>query len=240
MVIDVHETNDYKRGIKDGIPIFLGYLAVSFSFGIQAKKMGLDLAQSGILSASNVTSAGQFAGLTMMFSGATLLELAIAQLIINSRYILMSGALSQKISTDESLLNRLVMAHGITDEIFALSIAEVDVLKPVYFYGLMTSAIPGWIIGTILGVLSGNLLPEPLLDALGIALYGMLIAIIIPPAKKNRIIAGLVITSMASSYLFTKLPLLKTLSPAMIIIILTIVITSISAYFFPIPEVDNE
>ena len=214
--------------------------SVSYTHLDVYKRQGLDLAQSGILSASNVTSAGQFAGLKMMFSGATLLELAIAQLIINSRYILMSGALSQKISTDESMLNRLVMAHGITDEIFALSIAEVGVLKPVYFYGLMTSAIPGWILGTILGVISGNLLPEPMLDALGIALYGMLIAIIIPPAKQNRTIAALVIISMVSSYLFTKLPVLNTLSPAMIIIILTIVITSIAAYFFPIPEADHE
>lgn len=234
------DLNLYKIGIKDGIPIMLGYLAVSFSFGIQANKLGLNFFQSGVLSLSNVTSAGQFAGLTMMFSGATLLEIAITQLIINSRYLLMSGALSQKISPDEGLFKRMLMAHGITDEIFALSVAEPGVLKPMYSYGLMTSAIPGWVLGTILGVVSGDLLPAPLLDALGIALYGMLIAIIIPPAKTNKVLAGLVIISMISSYLFTVLPVLKSVTPGMVIIILTVIITSIAAYYFPIKEAGDE
>ena len=230
----------YKNGLRDGIPIFIGYLAVSFSFGIQAKKFGLSVLESGFLSLSNLTSAGQFAGLTMMFGGATFLEIAISQIIINSRYLLMSGALSQKISPDESLPSRLLMAHGITDEMFAMAISEPSTLSPYYYYGLMSAAIPGWVMGTVLGVLAGDLLPAPIIDALGIALYGMLIAVIIPPAKNNKVVASLIIVSMTLSYAVDNIPMIKEISPSMMIIILTIIITTIAAYFFPIEEVDHE
>ncbi len=230
----------YNNGLRDGIPIFIGYLAVSFSFGIQAKKFGLTVLESGFLSLSNLTSAGQFAGLTMMFGGATLLEIAISQLIINSRYLLMSGALSQKLSPDESLPKRLLMAHGITDEMFAMSISEPNTLSPFYHYGLMSAAIPGWVMGTVLGVLAGDLLPTSIIDALGIALYGMLIAVIVPPAKNNKVVASLIIISMILSYVVNNIPILKNISPSMMIIILTIIITTIASYFFPVEEANHE
>ncbi len=230
----------YKEGVRDGFPIFLGYLAVSFSFGIQAKKLGMNAFQAGFMSLSNVTSAGQFSGLTLIFAGTTLVELALTQFIINSRYMLMSSALSQRIHSDQPLHTRMLMAFGVTDEVFALSIAQEGILDPVYTYGLMSSAIPGWVSGTVLGVLSGSLLPTRVLDALGLALYGMLIAIIVPPAKESKILAFFILLSMASHYCFTKAPGLRELSGGVTIIILTMILTSVAALLFPREETDDE
>ncbi|MDO5717343.1 MAG: AzlC family ABC transporter permease [Tissierellia bacterium] len=223
----------YGRGIRDGIPIFLGYMAVSFSFGIQAKKMGMSLFDASILSLTNLTSAGQFSGLTLIYASSTIIEIAITQLIINSRYLLMSSALSQKLSPEENLSSRLIMAHGVTDEIFGISISQKGMIKPSYVYGLMSAAIPGWVLGTALGVISGDLLPVKALDALSMALYGMLIAIIIPPAKKDKILSGIIIISMLSSYLFERLEYLKSIPKGASIIILTVLITTAAAVFFP-------
>ena len=230
----------FIQGMKDGFPIFLGYLAVSFTFGIQADLAGLSLFQSGLLSLTNVTSAGQFAGLTSIKSGALVLEVILTQFIINSRYMLMSSALSQKISPDIPFYKRALMAMGVTDEIFGLSVTFPGTLAPHYTYGLMASAIPGWVLGTVLGAISGTLLPDRGLSALSIALYGMLIAIIIPPSRTNKVILGLIVISMTTSFLFTYLPLLRNLSPEIRMILLTLIITSIAAYAFPVKEEDYE
>ena len=226
----------YLKGIKDGMPIFMGYLAVSFTFGIQARMQGLTVFQSGLLSWTNVTSAGQFAGLTSIATQAALLEVIFTQFMINSRYMLMSSALSQKISPATPFYKRALMAAGVTDEVFGLSIAYPGELKPIYTYGLMTSAIPGWVLGTVLGVISGNFLPTRALSALSIALYGMLIAVIIPPSKKQNLLKGIIAISMISSFLFSVLPVLKEISAGLRLILLTLVITSAAAYFFPIKE----
>lgn len=226
----------YLKGIKDGMPIFMGYLAVSFTFGIQARMQGLTVFQSGLLSWTNVTSAGQFAGLTSMATQAALLEVIFTQFMINSRYMLMSSALSQKISPATPFYKRTLMAAGVTDEVFGLSIAYPGELKPIYTYGLMTSAIPGWVLGTVLGVISGNFLPTRALSALSIALYGMLIAVIVPPSKKQNLLKGIIGISMISSFLFSVLPVLKEISAGLRLILLTLVITSAAAYFFPIKE----
>lgn len=226
----------YLKGIKDGMPIFMGYLAVSFTFGIQARMQGLTVFQSGLLSWTNVTSAGQFAGLTSMATQAALLEVIFTQFMINSRYMLMSSALSQKISPATPFYKRALMAAGVTDEVFGLSIAYPGELKPIYTYGLMTSAIPGWVLGTVLGVISGNFLPTRALSALSIALYGMLIAVIVPPSKKQNLLKGIIGISMISSFLFSVLPVLKEISAGLRLILLTLVITSAAAYFFPIKE----
>lgn len=193
-----------------------------------------------LMSATNLTSAGQFAALNIIANGSTYFEMAITQLIINLRYCLMSSALSQKLSSKIPYWHRFVMSFGITDEIFGVSICVEDKLSPFYSYGLMTAAIPGWTFGTFLGIMSGSLLPEGVISALSVALYGMFIAVIIPPARKSKIIAGIVIISMISSFAFAKLPILKNITSGFRIIILTVIIAGVAAVLFPIEEKQGE
>lgn len=226
----------WKRGLQDGIPIALGYLAVSFTFGIAAKEAGITVLEAVIMSATNLTSAGQFAALGLIKVSSGYLEMAVTQLIINLRYSLMSCVLSQKISKDTGFIHRFFIATGITDEIFGLSASAEGKLNPYYTYGVISVAVPGWTLGTLLGILSGNLLPGRILSALNVALYGMFIAVIIPPAKNNKIIAVLISISMLLSLMFTKLPLLKLISPGFRIIILTLLIAGVAAILFPVEE----
>ena len=193
-----------------------------------------------LMSATNLTSAGQFAALNIIANGSTYFEMAITQLIINLRYCLMSSALSQKLSSKIPYWHRFVMSFGITDEIFGVSICVEDKLSPFYSYGLMTVAIPGWTFGTFLGIMSGSLLPEGVISALSVALYGMFIAVIIPPARKSKIIAGIVIISMISSFAFAKLPILKNITSGFRIIILTVIIAGVAAVLFPIEKKQGE
>lgn len=193
-----------------------------------------------LMSATNLTSAGQFAALNIIANGSTYFEMAITQLIINLRYCLMSSALSQKLSSKIPYWHRFVMSFGITDEIFGVSICVEDELSPFYSYGLMTAAIPGWTFGTFLGIMSGSLLPEGVISALSVALYGMFIAVIIPPARKSKIIAGIVIISMISSFAFAKLPILKNITSGFRIIILTVIIAGVAAVLFPIEKKQGE
>lgn len=193
-----------------------------------------------LMSATNLTSAGQFAALNIIANGSTYFEMAITQLIINLRYCLMSSALSQKLSSKIPYWHRFVMSFGITDEIFGVSICVEDKLSPFYSYGLMTAAILGWTFGTFLGIMSGSLLPEGVISALSVALYGMFIAVIIPPARKSKIIAGIVIISMISSFAFAKLPILKNITSGFRIIILTVIIAGVAAVLFPIEEKQGE
>ena len=222
----------WQRGVIDGIPISLGYLAVSFTFGIIAKQAGLTPFQSVLMSVTNFTSAGQFAGLTLISASAAFLEMAVTQLIINSRYILMSFTLSQKINRKTSLFHRMVMAFGISDEIFGVSMAVNGPLNPYYTYGLMSIALPGWAIGTFFGVVSGDILPSRMISALSIALYGMLLAVIIPPAKGNKILSALIVVSMMTSLLFTRLSFLHMISSGVKIILLTILIAGMPQHYF--------
>ncbi|WP_458413355.1 AzlC family ABC transporter permease [Schinkia sp. CFF1] len=227
---------EWRRGFKDGIPIALGYLAVSFTFGIIAKQAGLNPFEAVFMSATNLTSAGQFAGLSLIATTATVMEIAITQLIINSRYILMSFAFSQKIDPNTSLFHRMMMAYGITDEIFGAAMATKGKLNPYYTYGLVSVAMPGWALGTFLGVVSGNLLPDRIISALCIALYAMLLAVIIPPAKGNKLLSGIILVSMTASLLFAKLPSLHSISSGVKIILLTIIIAGAAAVLFPVKE----
>ncbi|NLZ47227.1 MAG: AzlC family ABC transporter permease [Clostridiales bacterium] len=228
----------WKRGLCDGIPIALGYLAVSFTFGIAAKEAGITVLQAVIMSATNLTSAGQFAALGLIRVSAGYFEMAITQLIINLRYSLMSCVLCQKLSNKTAFIHRFFVATGVTDEIFGISAHFEGKLNPYYTYGVISVAVPGWTLGTFLGVLSGNLIPDRILSALSVALYGMFLAVIIPPAKENKIIAGIILISMLLSLIFTKLPLLKLISPGFKIIILTVVIAGIAAILFPVEEGD--
>ena len=142
----------YKKGLRDGIPIALGYFAVSFTLGIAAKKAGITAFQATLMSLTNSTSAGEFAAISAICAGSTYLEMAVMQAVINLRYLLMSCALSQKIDTKVGMLHRLIMGGGITDEIFGISVSVPDKLNPFYMYGAMSIAIPAWASGTCLGV----------------------------------------------------------------------------------------
>ena len=230
----------YKRGIKDAMPVFFGYLAVSFAFGITAKSLNVSSLGTVLMSAANFTSAGQFAAVGGIAAGIGYFELALTQLVINLRYCLMSSALSQKISLRAPFFHRFFMAFGNTDEVFALAVSFEGELQPAYYYGLMTAALPGWVGGTALGVFAGDFLPARLLSALGVALYAMFIAIIIPPAKKNKVVAGVVLVSMAASFAFAKLPLLSDVSSGFKIIILTVLLSALAAVLFPIKTEESK
>lgn len=229
-------STEYTSGIKDGIPIFLGYLAVSFAFGIQASKIGLTVFQAGLMSFTNFTSTGQFASLTIIAAGGTIGELAFSQFVINLRYLLMSCTLSQKLKDNTPFYHRFPVAFGISDEIFAASVTKSGELSPFYSYGLMSAAITGWTLGTVLGVVSGDFLPGNIISALGIAIYGMFVAIIIPQTKKEKSVLSVVISAMIMSCLMYYIPYLSEISAGFRIIIITIVISVIAALLFPVKE----
>jgi len=225
----------YFTGIKDGIPIGLGYFAVSFTFGIMAANTGLSPWQAIVMSLTNLTSAGQFAGLGIIKAGASLGEMALAQLVINLRYSLMSCSLSQKFKEDTPFYHRFLIGYGVTDEVFGVSVCKSGKLDPRYCYGLMSAAVPGWTLGTAFGAVSGGLLPDRLLSALSVGLYGMFVAIIVPPARDNRTLALVIAASMILSLLFSCLPGLHMISSGMRLIILTVVIAGAAAFLFPFP-----
>ena len=232
----LNQIDCFKKGLKAGVPIATGYLAVSFTLGIAAKKVGMNTFQATLMSFLNLTSAGEFAAIGLIGTGASYLEMAITQFIINIRYFLMSCALSQKLEKNLPFFHRFFLAFGITDEIFGLSVSVSGKLNPYYTYGMMTLAIPGWALGTCLGVITGNALSPRILSAFSVALYGMFLAVIVPPMRKNKILAGIVIISMFMSGLFSKLPIIKNMSSGFQIIILTILIAGIAAILFPIQE----
>lgn len=234
-----NKITEWKEGLRDGIPIGLGYLAVSFTFGIAAKNAGLGPLEALVMSCTNFTSAGQFAGLSLISISASYLEMAVTQLIINLRYCLMSCSLSQKLGPETGLLHRFVIAFGNSDEVFGVSVCRLGKLSPFYTYGLMSAAVPGWGLGTLLGILSGSILPVRIIRGLSIALYCMFIAVIMPPAKKSKIILCTVLVSMVMSLLFSLLPILKEISAGFKIIILTLLIAGAAAYFFPIKEEES-
>lgn len=223
-----------RQGMTDGIPIALGYMAVSFTFGIMAKNAGLTAFQAVLLSLTNLTSAGQFAGLGIIIASSGYIEMAFTQLVINLRYCLMSCALSQKLENHTPFFHRFFIAYGNTDEIFGICSCKEGKLNPFYNYGVIAVAAPGWAFGTFLGVISGSILPGRVLSALGVALYGMFIAVIIPPSKTSRIIAGVVLVSMGASLIFAWLPLLNQISSGFRIILLTLLIAGGAAALFPV------
>ena len=224
----------FLKGLRDGIPIGLGYFAVSFTFGMKAVSGGLTIAQAALISLTNLTSAGQFAGLDIILAMGSFWEMALTQLIINLRYCLMSFSLSQKLVAGTGIGHRMGVAFGITDEIFGVSASQPGKIHPYYSYGCMCVAIPGWTLGTIAGGISGSLLPEFLISALGIAIYGMFLAVIIPPARKNRAVLLVVAASMAMSWLFSVVPLLKRVSSGFVIIITTVIVSGIAALLAPV------
>ncbi len=231
----------FKNGFKNGIPIFLGYLAVSFTFGIAARNAGLTSLQAILISATNLTSAGQFAAIGVIAAGSGYIEMALTQLIINLRYCLMSSSLSQRFEPKMKPYHRYLISFGVTDEIFGVSSAYLrENVPPAYCYGLIAVSWPGWVLGTTLGCLSGDILPASVLSALGVALYGMFIAIIVPPTKNNKVLLGVVVISMLLSLVFAITPVLKEISSGFRVIILTLVIAGAAAYFFPLKDEEEE
>ena len=227
---------EYLQGVRDGVPIGLGYFAVSFSLGIMAKNIGLTPLQAAVMSLLNNASAGEYMGLTMIAASATYWEMALATLITNARYLLMSCAMSQRMDPATPFRHRLFMSFDITDELFGITIARPGYLSPWYMYGGMTPAIPGWMIGTALGTLAGSLLPLRVVSAFSVALYGMFIAIFIPPARKDKVIAVLVVLAFAASWAFSVLPVVSALSDGTRTIILTVALSAGAAALFPRKE----
>ena len=231
---------EFVQGLRDGLPIGLGYFAVSFTLGIAARRAGLTAFQAGLASFLTNASAGEAAGFTVIAEGGSYLTMAIMILVANARYLLMSTALTQKLRPKTGLLNRMIIGFDVTDEIFGVSIARPGWLCPFYSYGVFILPLLGWSSGTYLGVMMGNLLPANLVSALSVGLYGMFIAIIIPPARKNRVIAVLVVLSMALSFACSRLPGISALSGGTRIILLTVVIAAAAALIRPVkaPEPD--
>ncbi len=229
-----------REGFRDGIPIGLGYLAVSFSLGVAARNAGLSAFQGFLISLLNNASAGEYAGITVIASNAPYIEMVLMTLIANARYLLMSCALSQRFSPDTPLFHRLLVGYDVTDEIFGITIARSGQIDPFYTYGAILIAAPCWACGTALGVVAGNVLPPRVVSALSVALFGMFLAIIIPPSRKSRVVAGAVLVSFIASFAASKLPVVSQLSDGTRTIILTIVISGIVAALFPVKQEEEE
>ena len=229
----------FKSGFKDGIPIGLGYFAVAFSLGIAAKNAGLSPFEGFLTSFLCNASAGEYAGFTIIAAGATYIEMALATLVANARYLLMSCAMSQRLDNKMPFFHRLIMGFYITDEFFGAAIARPGTLNPFYTYGAVTAAAPCWAIGTALGVVAGNLLPVRVVSAFSVALYGMFLAIIIPPARKSKIILGLIAVCFALSIAASYIPFICELSEGTRTIILTVAISTVAALLFPVRDEDE-
>ena len=244
MKVKTKNSREFLSGCRDGIPIGLGYLAVSFSLGIAAKNAGLSAIEGFFASLFCVASAGEYVGFAMIAASASFLETAFATLVTNARYLLMGTALSQRMSPTLPLYHRLGVGFGITDEIFGISVSREGELNPYYNYGAMTTSIPPWAVGTLLGILAGNLLPESAVSAFSVALYGMFLAVIIPAAKKDKVIRGLIIASFILSFAASRTPFICEISEGTRTIILTVIISAFAALVFPknfdVEEEENE
>lgn len=228
--------NSFKNGVHDGIPVALGYLSVSFAFGLSAVAMGMPVWCTVLISLCNVTSAGQFAGLPLILSGAPMIEMIMSQLVINLRYALMSLSLSQKLAPGVSTPKRLAISYGITDEIFAISASKDREVGPTYMAGLILVPVAGWTLGTLLGGVASGFLPQMLQSALGIAIYSMFIAIVLPPSRRHAPTMRVVLVSVILSCLFYYVPGLNQVSAGFTIIICGVAASLFGAILYPIEE----
>lgn len=224
------------EGMRDGVPIGLGYLAVGFSLGIAARDAGVSPGQNALMSLLCNASAGQFAGLTLIAAAGSYLGMAIITFIANARYMLMSCALSQRLNPNIAWWHRFLLAMGITDEIFAVTISRPGYINPNHAYGAFIIASPMWAMGNALGCIAGNIMPARLVSALSVALFGMFLAVIIPKARQSKVIAGLIAICFVASYGAAHLPLISKLSGGTRVIILTVVLASGAAILFPHSE----
>ncbi len=235
----MNKTLTFKNGLKDGIPIMFGYFAVSIAFGVTAVELGVSEIISILISMTNLTSAGQLAGVAVIAVLGSVVEMILTQLVINARYFLMSLTLSQKLDGKFKTLDRFLCAFGITDEIFAVAVSKKEVSKN-YMYGLILLPYVGWTLGTVLGALMGSFLPEVLLNALSIGLYAMFIAIIIPECLNNKNVIKVVLISAVLSCLFYFVPYVNEISTGISYIICAIVSAVICSLLYPIKEEDSD
>lgn len=234
------EKNSFREGIRDGLPIFFGYIAVSFAFGIFAAGYNLSILETVLISMTNMTSAGQLAAVPIFACGGSILELAASQLVINMRYVLMSISLSQKMGKSVRLIDRFAIAFVNTDEVFAVASSKNGHLGRKYMYGLIIVPYIGWCLGTLLGTVAGHILPPVVISSLGIALYAILIAIIVPPMKKNHACAVCVLIAIAIGCIFKYIPALKSVQSGFVIIISAIVASALLAVLSPIKDEAKE
>lgn len=230
----------FLSGVRDGFPIGAGYFAVSFSLGIVAKLSGITGIQGFFASFFTMASAGEYAGFMVIRESAGLLQMMLVTLVASARYFLMSCALTQRLDPLMPFRHRLLIAYGLTDEIFGVQIARPGYVEPVYTYGLFVLPVILWSSGTLLGIVMGNLLPVSVVSALSVAIYGMFLAIIIPPARKNRVILGCVAASFVLSFLFSRLPVLSDIGSGTRTLILSVLIAGLAAFLFPVKEAEAD
>lgn len=236
MYASMKNASVFLNGVAAGIPIGLGYLAVAFSLGIVARNAGLSPWQGFLASFLNLASAGEYALFSAISNSAALAEIALVTFVVNARYLLMSCALSQRFGGGTAFPHRLLVAFGITDELFGVAVSRTGRLNPAFSYGAMLVAVPLWSAGTALGVAAGNVLPKPAVDALSVALYGMFLAIVVPPARKSLPIACAVVAGAALSWLCSVAPLVSSLSSGTRTIVLTVAVSAVLALVRPLPD----
>lgn len=229
----------FAQGIRDGIPICLGYLSVSFTFGMMATSGGLPVWIAVLISMTNLTSAGQFAGTALIISGGSLLEIAVTTFVINIRYMLMSLSIAQKTDDSFTTPKRFALSFGITDEIFAMATSHTCI-NAVYLAGLIATPYVGWAVGTLLGAVVTDLLPPILSAAFGIAIYGMFIAIVVPPATEMRPVAVTALIAVVLACVFYYTPVLSQLSSGWVIIICAVVAAGYAAWRYPVATTEEE
>ncbi len=230
----------YKQGLKDGIPIALGYFAVSFAFGVSVVGGGLEWFVVAVMSLTNVTSAGQFAGAAVIMATGSIFEIILTQVVINARYFLMSISLSQRLDEKVALFDRLLISYGVTDEIFGVAISKKQAVTKEYMYGLILLPVVFWTLGTLVGGIMGNILPEIVLNSLSIALYAMFIAIVVPQGMQDKKVFIVALISIAFSCLFYFTPVLKEVSSGIAYIVCALVASIIGALCFPVKEKGEE
>lgn len=231
---------EFIEGIRDGIPICLGYFSVSMAFGLTAVLSGIPVWAAVIISLTNLTSAGQFAGMNLIAAESALMEIGLTTLIINMRYFLMSISVSQKVEHKMTMKERMAAAFGITDEIFAVSMQRDHELTAAYMAGLIITPVLGWTGGTLVGAIATSFMPPALSNALGIALYGMFIAVIVPPAREQKNVLFTVLLAIAMSVACGYIPVIRDLSGGWTIILITIAVCVIAAWLFPVRESEDE
>lgn len=231
---------EFLEGVRDGFPICLGYFSVSMAFGVTAVLSGIPAWAAVVISLTNLTSAGQFAGMNLIAASGAFVEIGLTTLIINIRYFLMSISVSQKVEQKMTMKERLAISFGITDEIFAVSMQRDHELTSVYMAGLILTPVLGWTGGTLVGAVATSLMPEMLSNALGIALYGMFIAIIVPPAREQKNVLFAVVFAIAASVVCRYLPIIRDLSSGWTIILITLVVCAVAAWLFPVEESEGE
>lgn len=234
------QNNTFLKGIIDGIPICLGYLSVSFAFGIFSVESGLNILEALLISMTNVTSAGQLAAVPIIVGAGTFMELAATQLVINLRYALMSVSLSQKLHPDVRLFDRFLISFVNTDEVFAVASSNPGEVKRNYLYGLIITPYFGWAVGTLLGAIAGNVLPAMVTVSLGVAIYAMLVAIVVPEARKRSCTALCVCVAVALSCIFKFVPMLSSIPQGFVIILCAVAASVIFAIVSPVPQVESE